>query len=152
MLNSRSNRQHTCSKCANISAIRRHPCNGGKVEISGANSWDWTANVERGTEVEVDHVVRANGHVMIAMIAWHPKIWQDHCRFREVLQQGTWFERKALVITASSTLHTTGCHSRAISNWKGSSAYGACAYAYPSRQGQLIYIVKPIDCRCCGNP
>lgn len=78
------------------------------MEISGANSRDWTANVEGGTEVEVDHVIRADGHVMVAMIAWHPKIWQDHCWFREVLQQGTWLESRALVVTAPATLHTLG--------------------------------------------
>lgn len=75
----------TCCKCADVFAVGGHPGNSPKIEISGANSWDWTANVERGTEVEVDHVVRPNCHIMIGMISWKPKVRQDDCWCGEVL-------------------------------------------------------------------
>ena len=60
----------TCCKCADVPAVRGHPGNSCEVEISGSNSWHWTANIERGTKVKVDHIVRPNGHIVIAVISW----------------------------------------------------------------------------------
>lgn len=60
----------TIGKGGNVGAVWRHPGDGGKSEVVHSHSWG-NANVEWSSQVEVDHVVRADGHVVVAMIARH---------------------------------------------------------------------------------
>ena len=76
----------TCRKRGDVCAVRIHPGDCSKVQVVSADSW-WNANVEWGSQIEVDQVVRPNSQVVVAMITRKPKIWQDDCWRGEVLQQ-----------------------------------------------------------------
>lgn len=75
----------TCGISGDVCAVETHFGDSAEVEVMRTHC-RWNPNVEGGTQVEVDHVVRADCHVVVAMITWQAQISKHHMGCCEVLR------------------------------------------------------------------